>query len=279
MPPTISASLYLHVRFLQNAIDFLLASTLQYVLRYRVDVVTKNLASVFAYKDDDALRTDVRKFYRYLAKVFRQFLATPSRNGLGNAVSLAHYPQLTEWIEKGQSAIILMGHVGNWEWVGAHIAMSYREYVCPIYKKIKNKHVNAFMYRRRNISAKHLVESSKIGDLLRLMKKQPVFALMIADQNPGSDQGIIWTPFLGRETAFVNGPESLSTRYKLPVVYAHVDSLADGTYAIRFIPIHDGNSTLPQGEITARFAQALGDNIRQDRIAWLWSHRRWKRNT
>jgi lauroyl/myristoyl acyltransferase len=42
---------------------------------------------------------------------------------------------------------------------------------------------------------------------------------MIADQNPGSDQGIVWAPFLGRDTAFINGPEKLATKYKLPVVF------------------------------------------------------------
>lgn len=268
----------MRVRFFQHAVDTLLALLLQHVLRYRIDVIKKNLASVFEYSSDNQLRTDVRDYYRYLAKVFRQFIILPSKKGLDQKVQLENYPAFQQWKENGQSAIILMGHVGNWEWVGAHIANSYQSNVCALYKKIKNDVVNSFMYRRRNSSAKFLVESGKMGELLRLMQKQPVFVLMIADQNPGSDQGIIWTEFLGRETAFANGPESLSIRYKLPVVYAHVDSLPEGKYAIRFIPIHDGITTLSPGDITARFATVLGDNIRQHRIEWLWSHRRWKRN-
>lgn len=266
------------MKHLATAIDWLVALILRHILHYRVDVVRSNLQAVFTYPDDAALRKDLRAYYLYLGKIFRQTLLSPTAKRLRRHVNLINDPQLAEWLTQGQSAIILMGHTGNWEWASAYIAHSYPDQVCGLYKKIKSKLVNDFILRRRHMNANYLVDISQMGELLRLLKRKPLLIVMIADQNPGSDQGIIWTSFLGRETAFANGPESLSTRYRLPVVYAHVDSLPRGRYSVSFKRIYDGQELVAPGEITARFAKALATNIYENKIAWLWSHRRWKRN-
>lgn len=100
---------------------------------------------------------------------------------------------------------------------------------------------------------------------------------MIADQNPGSVQSSIWTSFLGRNTAFVNGPESLALRYALPVVYAYTAPRSDGGYTIECKEIYNGQEVVQPGVITGRFAGSLEENIRDFRAHWLWSHKRWKR--
>jgi KDO2-lipid IV(A) lauroyltransferase len=266
------------VKLLQRLIECILTILLHRILRYRLAIVKDNLSRAFSLKDRKGLQRDVAAYYRYLGKIARQILLSPTQKRLKQHVSLHAYPQINDWLADRQSVIVVMGHVGNWEWAGAYIMMSYYEHACALYKKIKAKRINALLYRRRNLSAKFLVESGQMGELLRLMKRQPVVILMIADQNPGSDQGIIWTKFLGRETAFANGPESLSTRYKLPVVYAHIDPQPNGKYEVSFIPIYDGKETVSPGEITRRFATALENNILRHRHEWLWSHRRWKRN-
>lgn len=266
------------MKHLATAIDWFVALILRHILHYRVEVVRSNLQSVFTYPDEATLRKDLRSYYLYLGKIFRQTLLSPTAKRLRRNVHLIRDPQLDQWLAHGQSAIILMGHTGNWEWASAYIAHSYPDQVCGLYKKIKSKPVNDFILRRRHMNANYLVDISQMGELLRLLKRKPLLIVMIADQNPGSDQGIIWTSFLGRETAFANGPESLSTRYRLPVVYAHVDSLPGGKYSVHFKPIYNGSETVVQGEITSRFAEALAANIHENKIEWLWSHRRWKRN-
>jgi KDO2-lipid IV(A) lauroyltransferase len=261
-------------RILEQFLSFLLHR----ILRYRLSVVKDNLTRAFHYADKKILQRDVTSYYRYLGKIARQILLTPTRKRLEKNVSMQPFPRIHEWLTNQQSVIVVMGHNGNWEWAGAFIMMSYYENACALYKKIKAKRINTLLYRRRNRSAKFLVESGQMGELLRLMKKQPVVILMIADQNPGTDQGIIWTSFMGRETAFANGPESLGLRYNLPVVYAHIEPVPEGKYQVRFIPLYDGAEPVSPGDITTRFANALEANIRQHRHEWLWSHRRWKRN-
>ena len=53
----------------------------------------------------------------------------------------------------------------------------------------------------------------------------------------------------------------------------------DGGYALEAEMIYDAETALSPGEITARYAKALEDNIRQQRTKWLWSHKRWKRSS
>lgn len=206
-------------------------------------------------------------------------MVTPSSGLLQKRMRLKPCPELQEWLKQNKSVLVTFGHIGNWEWAGSYVGLEYPDQVCALYKRIKSGFVNSLMRRRRLTHVNYLVEISQIGELLKLMKKKPVLVLMIADQNPGSDQGIIWADFFGRETAFVNGPETIALRYKLPVVYLEIQPKEKGNYDLQFDILYDGMETVQPGVITQRFATQLEENIRQVPSEWLWSHRRWKRQS
>src|SRR6187549_3740355 len=256
----------------------MVAFLLQHILRYRKDVIRSNMAAAQNFIQKAELEEAVSKNYRFLAKIFRQILVRPSRKLLQRRLHLLPSPELDQWLQDGKSVLVTFGHVGNWEWAGSYIGLTYPDQVCALFKKIKSGYINTLMLRRRLTHVNYLVEIGQIGELLRLMRKKPVLVLMIADQNPGSDQGIIWAKFMGRDTAFVNGPETLGLRYNLPVVYMDIQSDEDGRYILTCFPIYDGQQKLEAGVITQRFADHLEKNIRRNGMEWLWSHRRWKRN-
>ena len=235
------------MRFIAKITDFIVALLLRYVLKYRLKVIRANLEGSFTYASPKLREHDIWQNYLYLAKVLRQ------------------------------SVIVTFGHTGNWEWTGSYLGIKYPDQVCALYKKIKSPRVNDLMYRRRLSHVNYLIETKQMSELLRLMKKKPTLILMIADQNPGSVQSSIWTSFLGRNTAFVNGPESLALRYALPVVYAYTAPRSDGGYTIECKEIYNGQEVVQPGVITGRFAGSLEENIRDFRAHWLWSHKRWKR--
>ncbi len=193
-------------------------------------------------------------------------------------MSLKPYPEVEKWLFEGKSIVVTMGHIGNWEWSGLYLGMQYPGQVCALYKQIKSKPINNWMLKRRRSTVDFLIEISKMSDLLRLIRQKPVLILMIADQNPGNDRGIIWTQFLGKETAFVNGPETLAKKYNLPTVYLRTMPGSNEGYDLDFETIYNGAEILPPGEITSRYALSLEKNILQYKHGWLWSHRRWKRS-
>ena len=257
-------------------IDFLLVVLLRDVVRYRIKVIRKNLQGSFEYKSEAELQSDINGYYYFLAKVIREILAKPTKKLFERKVRLIPSPQLDQWIHDGKSVVVVSGHIGNWEWSGMYLGLKYPGQVCALYKKVKSKFINSWMLKKRNLTVDHLIEIGNIGELLKLIRKKPVLIMMISDQNPGSDQGIIWVPFLGRETAFINGPEKIAMKYKLPVVYLHTLSTQCG-YEFEFKIISNGNEVFEPNEITRKYAALLENNIKAQRTQWLWSHRRWKR--
>jgi Kdo2-lipid IVA lauroyltransferase/acyltransferase len=265
------------MRFIAQITDFIVALLLRYVMKYRLKVIRTNLEGSFDYPDPKALEHDVWQNYLYLAKVLRQIIVVPSKHLLERRMHMIPNPSLDQWLKEGKSVIVTFGHTGNWEWTGSYMGVKYPDQVCALYKRIKSRRVNDLMYNRRLSHVNYLIETKHMGELLRLMKKKPTLILMIADQNPGSAQGSIWTSFLGRNTAFVNGPESLALRYALPVVYAYTAPSSGGGYTIECREIYNGRDAVEAGEITGRFADSLEKNIQDYRSHWLWSHKRWKR--
>lgn len=241
-------------------------------------MITTNLSTSLNITQRIDLQKAVSSNYKFLAKIFRQILVRPSTRLLQKRLKLLPCPELDHWLKENKSVLITFGHVGNWEWAGSFIGLTYPDQVCALYKKIKSGYINGLMLRRRKTHVNYLIEIGQIAELLRLIRKKPVLVLMIADQNPGSDQGILWARFMGRETAFVNGPETLAVRYHLPVVYLKINSVENGNYTLQCIPVYDGEEKVNNGEITQRFANQLEANIRNNKMEWLWSHKRWKRN-
>lgn len=261
----------------RNLLDWGISGVLQHILKYREDVIRRNLTSAFPLEKPETIRELISANYDYLSKVFRQILVKPSKSLLDNRLSLNNPEILDHWLQAEKSIILVFGHIGNWEWAGSFIGLKYPDQVCALYKKIKSSFVNKLMFSRRLTHVNYLVEISQISELLKLIKKKPVIIEMISDQNPGSDQGLIWVNFFGRDTAFVNGPENLAIRYQLPVVYLHIQSLPTGKYELTCVNVFDGKEKTETGEITQRFASLMEENIRQNNAEWLWSHRRWKR--
>ena len=100
--------------------------------------------------------------------------------------------------------------------------------------------------------------------------------LMAADQSPSNREMSYWVEFLGRETAFLHGPEKHARKNNYPVTFAAIRRVKRGFYELELSTITDDPSTLPDGEITRRYAEKMELLIGEDPANWLWSHKRWK---
>lgn len=255
----------------------LLGWILRRVVRYRVDIVRSNLQRAFPSLSPSDLQSLERRYYAHIGRLLVELLRTTTRSRLQQKIRYAPGGPVDAWLAADRSVIATMGHLGNWEWTGAFLGTIFPDHFCALFRRIKSPWLNRLQRRRRALHARFLLDSNKPGDMVRLLNTHRVLLLLIADQNPGSDQGLIWLTFLGQPTAFSNGPEHLALRYRLPVAYIHTLPLADGRYDFRWEIIWDGIEPVDKGEITRRYAEKLEANIREAPYAWLWSHRRWKR--
>lgn len=115
-------------------LDATVALLLQYVLKYRRSIITRNLQASFTYAAK-RLSRDVKANYRYMAKLLRQIVVKPSRQLLMRRLHIAPNPLLDQWLNEGRSVIVTFGHVGNWEWTGSFLGIHYPDQVCALYKR------------------------------------------------------------------------------------------------------------------------------------------------
>jgi KDO2-lipid IV(A) lauroyltransferase len=99
----------------------------------------------------------------------------------------------------------------------------------------------------------------------------------LGDQSPGKEENCYWVDFLNQKTAFFFGTEILANQMDAAVVYAVIHKTKRGYYEIELREITQKPLEEPYGKITGAYITALESDIIKHPYAWLWSHKRWKK--
>ena len=147
-----------------------------------------------------------------------------------------------------------------------------------IYKPLKNKHFDRFMYALRS---KYGVVPAPMQSILREMIKRRktgelTVTAFIADQTPPPDEHTYWTSFLNQETGFFTGPEKVAVKLDMAVIFVHIIKVRRGYYEVETSMISENPKNEAPHAITERHVRKLEEIIKEQPEFWLWSHRRWK---
>jgi KDO2-lipid IV(A) lauroyltransferase len=251
---------------------------LRKVFKYRKDVVINNLKSSFPDLTDKEIRLIAGKAYQNLSDIFLEGIRafTMTRNQIKNRHHILNPEILDPYFEAGQGLIIVTGHYGNWEWGTLSPALQTRYHIIGFYKPLNNKWMDKLVNRNRSRYGTTLAPIRQTTKTFETYRGQTVLYLMAADQSPSNREMAYWVNFLGRETAFLHGPEKHARINKYPVIFVSIRRVKRGFYELELTPLVEDPSKLPDGEITRLFAEKLEALIREDPANWLWSHRRWK---
>jgi Kdo2-lipid IVA lauroyltransferase/acyltransferase len=252
------------------------------VFRYRYKVVSTNLQRAFPEKTPDEIAQIRHAFYRHLSEVILEsiHLLRAKEEQIQKRCPFTDEGKalLQDYYDKGQSVICMVGHLGNWEWTGP--AFRYNQPFLPIsaYHPLSNRVFNWLIVRIRMRYAHALIPMDEVARTLLRMKtaERPMVMGLIADQSPPRRHAY-WLPFLNQETAFFSGPEKLAKKLKMPMVFIAIRKQGPGRYQLHAETITNQPHTLPDEEITLRYAQMLEKEIQHSPATWLWSHRRWKK--
>jgi KDO2-lipid IV(A) lauroyltransferase len=183
---------------------------------------------------------------------------------------------LIEKLNKEQkSAIIVMGHCGNWEWVCRSGPLFMKNRLVGVYKPLTNKYFDALMNKTRTAFGVEQVPMAQIARYI-LLQKTPFLLILISDQSPSDKDSSYWLNFLNQETAVLPGAEKLAIKFNLPVYFTSVNSYKRGYYTCDTKLIVEDSSKLNEGQISLLHSQELERQINENPHNWLWSHRRWK---
>ena len=247
-------------------------------LRIRAGVVEDQLRRAFPDRDEAWVRGVARGAYEHLAREAMMLirLSRLGREAVIEATVIDGFDDLQEGLAEGNGALVVSGHIGNWEIGGAAIAargLPFDAVARPQGNPLVDRLIDG---TRTRLGMTIIPMGGATKQALRSLRAGHVVGL-VADQD--ARRRGLFVPFFGRPASTFRGPALLALRSGAPVFAAASTRLPDGRYRVRLrrVPVPDAPDPARQEwELTAKLAAALEVAIREDPTQYLWHHRRWK---
>lgn len=177
----------------------------------------------------------------------------------------------------GKGAVVVTGHLGNWEIAGAYIAAHIP--FNAVSRRMENPIFDAYLTRTR---AKGGMQMIWDGDAVRQsprMLRQNHAVAFLADQD-GLGLASTFVPFFGRPAKTPRGPAVFAMRLDAPMIFGVSVRQPSGRYALLLEAVtapRTGDRETDVDALVLAFTQKLEAMIRQYPDQYFWQHRRWRR--
>jgi len=175
------------------------------------------------------------------------------------------------WERTGR-LILVTGHLGNFELMGARLAQEFPLWV--IARPQSPAMWGLIKGIREKVGMRVLDKIGSLKDALKVLRNGGVLGLL-ADQHAGEGQGSLLLPFMGRLASVFKTPALLAARTQSPLVFGYDVRLPDGHHKVTLLPPR----LISEGEVveaTVWFCQELERAILKAPTQWWWLHDRWK---
>lgn len=265
----------------------LAAPVVRHVARYRLRVVRDNLAKCFpdlAEKDRRAIEKDFyRNFTDYVVETVKLLHITDKE--MERRMTFEGLEHIDRALDSGRDVLIYFSHCFNWEWAPSVTLRlpsraAGRPVVCAqVYRPLRDRDFDSLMLRiRSRFGSESFAKSQVLRDLIRLRREGTASVTgFMSDQKPSHGDPTHPAVFLGRETAFISGTETLARKLDMAVIYWDMEKLSRGHYRITCRPVSASAASEEPGEITESYVRMLETTILRRPGLWLWTHKRWKK--
>lgn len=257
---------------------------LYHIVRYRRDIVRRNITSAFPEKSLEECISIERGFYKWFCDYFVETvkLMSVSRQELLSRIEFRGIDKIEECFDRGQTCAGILGHYGNWELLSATglVIKKHPEAVIGlIYHPLRSLLFDRLFINMRQSMGGVCVPKKDILRYLVSFRRQNLMNLFgyIADQAPRYRNIHLWLPFLNHDTPVFTGAERIMRKMNNAVFYIDVERPERGKYIYTFKLMTDKPGEMPEFEITKKFFVMLEQTIRREPRFYLWSHNRWKR--
>lgn len=250
-----------------------------YIVGYRKKTVRENLAMALPHLSDAERKIIEKKSYQHLCDMFLEMVKTLtiSSEEMNKRFVITNIELIKEYEKKEKSIMLLASHYASWEWlITLNQKISYQG--IGVYKKIANKYFDKLVRDIRSKYNTQLIVTSKTIPLISQNQKEKNLSVygLVSDQSPKMNRIFHWETFMGIEVPVHTGPEMLSKKYDLNVIFAKVKKVKRGYYEATLIPITDEAKSFPNFEITHRYIQEVEKQIHEAPEYYFWTHKRWK---
>jgi KDO2-lipid IV(A) lauroyltransferase len=250
-------------------------------LGIRKHVVERQIAAAFPDWPADKVQRVADASYRHLG---RSAIETALMDSLGKDGVLKLVESVEGWhlveevVSKGLGAILVTGHIGNWELAGAYVAARGVP-IDVIARGMANPIFDAYLNRtREKIGMVVVKDTDAVRRTPRSLRAGRAVAFV-------ADQGVMglastFVPFFGRPAKTPRGAAVFALRFNVPVLFVVALRKPNGKYRVvveRVEAISTGDRERDVDGIVARFTELLEKWVRNVPEQYFWQHRRWRR--
>ncbi|MBN8684982.1 MAG: lysophospholipid acyltransferase family protein [Chitinophagales bacterium] len=248
------------------------------VFGYRKQVMLDNLKRAFPERDEAWRKALLPAIYQNLTDVTLESITSGGGDihTVRRMCSVRNPELVNAYLDRKQSVILSGSHYHCWEVAGKAIPEHLHGATHIVYKPMSNPYADAYFNTLRENTGMHLVSMNDTFAAMRKHAPEGVAFVMLADQSPSSRKNAHWVDFLGQNSASLPGVDVLARKFKMPVLYFHVERLRRGYYEVVFSEIWPNPEIAAEKEITQAYAKHIEAIIRKKPEGWLWSHKRWK---
>ena len=249
-------------------------------LHIRSDVVERQIAAAFPEFTPQRVREVARASYESLGRTTIEAALMP-RLGARGVLDLFERVEGWELLEaaraRGRGAIIVTGHLGNWELGGSYVAARGIP-IDGIARQQANPLFDDFLTdTRERLGMRVVWDGDAVRRTPRALKEGRAVAFLV-------DQGALglastYVPFFGRPAKTPRGPAVFALRLGAPVLFGASIRQPDGRFHLTFepVPVHDtGDRERDVDAIVAEYTRTLERWVRRYPEQYFWQHRRWR---
>lgn len=238
-----------------------------------------NLEASFPEMDQKERTKTAKEFYRYLTFLLAESIKnlTISEEALRKRMTVRNPEIMDRLYDEGRQVLLLSSHYHNWEMLITAQNLVFKHQAIGIGMPMSNKFWDKKINERRERFGMKVVNANNYKKVLSDQSDEPTATLILGDQSPGKDENCYWVDFLNQKSAFYFGAEILANQTNAAVVYAAIHCVKRGHYEIELREITTNPSKEPYGKVTSDYIRFLEEDIKNKPSAWLWSHKRWKK--
>lgn len=216
--------------------------------------------------------------YRHIARGMIEYGLFPKlkKKDLHKFLTIEGQENLHRISDGGRGAVLVTGHFGSWELMGAFLATRGWP-IDYLVGEQHNAYINKLMNDHRQLFGIGLIEMGVAARGVIKAVRNGHMVCMLSDQDAGSDGVIV--EFLGRPASTPKGPAAFALKTGAPLACGFI--IREG-FKQRIIiePPFDftptGNKEADIKELTQAYTSLLERYVREYPDHWFWPHRRWK---
>lgn len=250
-------------------------------LGIRKRVVERQIAAAFPAMSQEEVIELARASYEHLGRsaIETALLNSLGRDGIQRLVETVDGWELIEEVMAARKgAVLVTGHIGNWELAGAYVAARGIP-LDAIVRGMANPLFDAYLnHTREEIGITVVHDSEAVRRTPRSLRGGRAVAFV-------ADQGVLglastFVPFFGRPAKTPRGAAVFALRFDVPVLFVVALRKPNGCYRLvveRIETDKTGDKDRDVDAIVARYTEHLERWVRVVPAQYFWQHRRWRR--